>query len=183
MSKLTNIETAMNEIQPKQTMAETIQAKIDAAITAKEQAQVAATAAYESGDIQAYTEAITKADAAGDLATAYTKQLKQTKTESKITASEYQEFLNQIMTELGTLTTMAETSVAPLINQIKAISDDLKQQIEFGNSLIFRLQHDLYRDSIEHKYPDGHRVEMRHLHKVYQNTLPSLIEKKIKGDN
>lgn len=112
----------------------------------KEKAEKQAEKAMNKGDVDEYQrahKAIEKADATIFV---HSNLLDKLKTEPIISTSEYESMVSDVMAELNKTVTEDRKKVVALIDQIAEIAQKEKETVDYGNVLLKKLQHDLYRD-------------------------------------
>lgn len=112
----------------------------------KVKAEKKAAAAFDKVNEGEYHKAQEAARKAKDVLSMYEKRLSILKEEPMITQSEYESKVSDVMAELAKTVSDHKEKVVALVDQIAAIADEDAEIIKRGNTILKKLQHDLYRD-------------------------------------
>ena len=121
-------------------------ASVESAKGKKDEAESRAQKSMNDGNVDEYQKAqkiIEKADAT---IIVHSNLLNKLKDEPIISQAEYESLVSDVMAELNKTVTQDREKVIALIDQIAEIAQKEKEIVDYGNVILKKLQHDLYRD-------------------------------------
>lgn len=143
--------------------------KANAAHEAQDKAANDIALARKDGNVEAYTKANEELKLASDSRRMFYDIADSIDTEPLITKDEYEAMLSQINLELDSVNTKAKERAATLFKQIEQISQETNEYINYGNTLMNKLQHEVYKDRAELPLSNGKMVHVDSLEKRYKN--------------
>ena len=122
-----------------------------------------------SGDVKTYREAKAAYQEAVDIDEMYNKRLNNLESKPLITKGEYERGIAQIMAELGEISADAKKQIVEHMEKIRIIVTECKTEIEKGNEVLHKWQHEVYRDKAEKELANGKMMHMEELEKKYRD--------------
>jgi chromosome segregation ATPase len=169
-TKLETLNQKADQIlQDKQTQLEKLNSQLEeekAAVKDLEEEMDTATAA---GDLAGYQKAKTAKRNKSDAIEMHTKRYKQLTEAPLISTVEYNRTMADIMGELTSQNNKAKEELAALADQMKEISDRMSETIEYGNKLLHKWQHDIYKDDASIVNAAGKKIYMDNLEKQFKD--------------
>ncbi len=104
------------------------------------------TDAYKSLDEKAYQKASQEQRNALDLKNLYLERMKNAKEVKLINEEEYKAFRDAILQELEKINIEGCKKIIELVDEIQKISDQVDEEINEGNKVLYKLQHDAYKE-------------------------------------
>lgn len=124
---------------------------------------------YEKADTKGYHKAQDASREAKDIIDMFTSKVERLKNDPLITEEEYNTVVNSIMTEQASIVKEAKKRIATLIDQMEEISNDVLEKLEVGNSLLYKWQHDIFKDHAEIKNAAGKCIHIEGLEKHFND--------------
>lgn len=121
-------------------------ASVEAAKANKEKAEKQAEKALSNGNVDEYQKAQKAIEKADATIYVHSNLLNKLKEEPIISRAEYESMVSDVLAELNKTVTEDRKKVIALIDQIAEIAQKEKETVDYGNVLLKKLQHDLYRD-------------------------------------
>lgn len=169
-TKLETLNQKADQIlQDKQSQLEKLSTQLEeekAAVKDLEEEMDTATAA---GDLAGYQKAKTAKRNKSDAIEMHTKRYKQLTEAPLISTAEYNRTMADIMGELTSQNNKAKEELAALADQMKEISDRMSETIEYGNTLLHKWQHDIYKDDASVVNAAGKKIYMDNLEKQFKD--------------
>lgn len=169
-TKLETLNQKADQIlQDKQTQLEKLNSQLEeekAAVKDLEEEMDTATAA---GDLAGYQKAKTAKRNKSDAIEMHTKRYKQLTEAPLISTVEYNRTMADIIGELTSQNNKAKEELAALADQMKEISDRMSETIEYGNKLLHKWQHDIYKDDASIVNAAGKKIYMDNLEKQFKD--------------
>ncbi|WFF72999.1 hypothetical protein [Proteiniclasticum sp. QWL-01] len=181
MNNLEVIQNQINDIITAATSAaEDLQTKIDKATLDRGAATAAMLTAQGKGNPKDYSKAASEVRTIGDILELYATQKAQLDAKPLISAETYETMVNNIMVELDQMTANAKADAAKHLEALRDIRQETLDNINFGNSLLHQVQHDLFKDPAEMITANGNRVHIEAMEKQYKDyALPAAIDRAI----
>lgn len=156
---------------------------IDTAKANKEKAEKQAEKALSNGNVDEYQKthkAIEKADATIFVHSSLLNKLKE---EPMISQAEYESMVSDVMAEIAKNVDEYKAEIVALVDKMADIRDAESEVLNRGNTLLKKLQHDLYRDADRTRDQAGRMMNLQHENKRFDDfNIPSLVNSTLNND-
>ena len=179
---LTKIDNAVQAVLDRHTeYVSDLEAKIANAKEMQAKAKEDAAKAYAAADVDAYHAAQDEDRSAKDAEAMYQQQLESALKEPMLSDADYQNYLSQIMQTLAEDVQDKKDTIIGLLDQIISIAEDNQKNIETGNMIIHKLQHDLMKDVDCTHYANGNAIHIFPFEKKFEDYSAAAIGGEIKN--
>ena len=114
--------------------------------------------ATEAGNVKEYQKAKGAYKDAADAIEMYTKRLDALENKPLISQGEYEKGVAQIMAALNDVSAEAKKQIVNHMEQVRIIAAETSAEINEGNNVLHRWQHEAYRDDAKTTLSNGSRV-------------------------
>lgn len=173
MNELITIEQELKEIKEEgNRKVLEYEAEIQTAKDNEEEANKAVIEAKQGDNPKAYAKAIADKRTASDIAGYYVGKIEEIKNEPYITATAYREYTNRIKSEMENINRQASQRASELLDELKAIQEEVTPAFNKTNELLKALQNDIYKRSYERQMQEGKQgkaINSQELRNEYKN--------------
>ena len=179
---LTEIDNAVQAVLDRHTeYVSDLEAKIANAKEMQGKAKEDAAKAYAAADVDAYHDAQDEDRSAKDAETMYQQQLESALKNTMLSDADYQNYLSHIMQILAEDVQDKKDKIIGLLDQIISIAEDNQKNIEAGNKIIHKLQHDVMKDvDCTHYDTNGNAIHIFPFEKKFEDYSAAAFSSVIK---
>lgn len=151
MSVLKSAQAAENRIEKilsdSVTEKAVLEERIETEAAAIAEANKAMEAAAMTGDVKAYQKAKRERRDMADAREMHERRMSVLNGEPLISGAEYKKETDAIFAEFAALKDQAEKNLVRLSDEMNAVAEEVQEAVAHANEVLYRLQHDIYRDA------------------------------------
>lgn len=156
---------------------------IDTAKANREKAEKQAEKALSNGNVDEYQKAHKAIEKADATIFVHSNLLNKLKEEPVISRAEYESMVSDVLAAIAETVDGYKADIVALVDKMADIRDAESEVLNRGNTLLKKLQHDLYRDADRTRDQAGRMMNLQHENKRFDDfNIPSLVNGTLSND-